>query len=333
MTKSELSEAGRRLIERLYAGNPAALSRAITEVENETAHAASLLAAVQKSTGKAITIGITGPPGAGKSTLVNALIGEYRAQDKTVAVIAVDPSSPLSGGAILGDRIRMAEHSHDTGVFVRSFASRGHLGGLSRTAGRVIDLMDAAGWDIILIETVGAGQSEVEVADIAAVKIVVSAPGLGDDIQAIKAGILEIADILVVNKCDQPLADQTKRSLKAMLKLKRQGSQDIPVLGTVATTSEGLPELVGEITIADEKQRLGTGLVDRKPRLRRNLAEALGQLAKQRLRQNTSPEIDALVSALESGETDYMAAAETLLDGGYLGAVADTAARARITGS
>jgi len=162
---------------------------------------------------------------------------------------------------------------------VRSFASRGHLGGLSRTAGRVIDLMDAAGWDIILIETVGAGQSEVEVADIAAVKIVVSAPGLGDDIQAIKAGILEIADILVVNKCDQPLADQTKRSLKAMLKLKRQGSQDIPVLGTVATTSEGLPELVGEITIADEKQRLGTGLVDRKPRLRRNLAEALGQLA------------------------------------------------------
>ncbi|MBT3787466.1 MAG: methylmalonyl Co-A mutase-associated GTPase MeaB [Alphaproteobacteria bacterium] len=316
MTTAGLSEAGQRLVEKILEGQPAALSRAMTEVENETGHAAALLAAVQKATGRAVTIGITGPPGAGKSTLVNALIGEYRQAGKTVGVIAVDPSSPLSGGAILGDRIRMAEHSHDPGVFVRSFASRGHLGGLSRTAGRVIDLMDAAGWDIILIETVGAGQSEVEVADIAAIKLVVSAPGLGDDIQAIKAGILEIADILVVNKCDQPLAEQTKRSLKAMLKLKQSGSQDIPVLGTVATTSEGLAELVSEIALQDEKQRRGDNLVDRKPRIRRNLAEAVGQLAKDRLRQNQSADIDALIVALESGETDYLAAAEAVLDGG-----------------
>jgi LAO/AO transport system kinase len=318
MKTARLSEAAIRLVDNLRAGQPAALSRAITEVENETVHAASLLAAVQKDTGQATTIGITGPPGAGKSTLVNALIGEYRQQGKTVGVIAVDPSSPLSGGAILGDRIRMAEHSHDSGVFVRSLASRGHLGGLSRTAGRVVDLMDAAGWQMILIETVGAGQSEVEVADLAAVKLVVSAPGLGDDIQAIKAGILEIADILVVNKCDQPMADQTKRALKAMLKLKQEGQRDVPVLGTVATTCEGLPELVVGIAAVDEKQRTHTGLVDRKPRIRRNLAEAVGQMAKHRFRQNISSEIDALVAALESGETDYMAAAEKVLDGDHL---------------
>jgi LAO/AO transport system kinase len=333
MTSGKLSEAGLRLVENVLAGKPAALSRAITEVENETEHAAALLAAVQTATGKAVTIGITGPPGAGKSTLVNALIGEYRNMGKSVGVIAVDPSSPLSGGAILGDRIRMAEHSHDPDVFVRSFASRGHLGGLSRTAGRVVDLMDAAGWQVILIETVGAGQSEVEVADVAAIKLVVSAPGLGDDIQAIKAGILEIADILVVNKCDQPLADQTKRSLKAMLKLKHKDAQDVPVLGTVATTSEGLPELISEISSADEKQRSGIGLADRKPRIRRNLAEAVGQLAKNRLKQNLSPEIDALVVALESGETDYVAAAQALLDGGQLAYDANLDPPALKTGS
>jgi LAO/AO transport system kinase len=323
---SKLSSSGKQLADRIIQGVPAALSRAITEVENETVHAAGLLAAVQSATGKAITIGITGPPGAGKSTLVNALIGQYRAQDKSVGVIAVDPSSPLSGGAILGDRIRMAEHSHDMGVFVRSIASRGHLGGLSRTAGRVVDLMDAAGWDVILIETVGAGQSEVEVADVAAIKLVISAPGLGDDIQAIKAGILEIADILVVNKFDQPMAEQTRRALKAMLKLKKQDAQDIPVLGTTATNGEGLPELVAEIDNQDQKQRTTVGLIDRKPRIRRNLAEAVGQLAKDRFRQNSSPDIDALVMALESGDTDYLAAAHKLLDGGQLGAESDTSA-------
>jgi GTPase len=229
----------------LRAGNRAALARLITEVENNTPQTGSILQRIAPDLGQATVVGFTGAPGAGKSTLVGAYVKTLRARGKSVGVIAVDPSSPLSGGAVLGDRIRMSEHSDDPDVFVRSLASRGHLGGLSRSASHVIDVMDAFGKDYIILETVGAGQSEVEVADIADVKIVVCAPGLGDDVQAIKAGILEIADILVVNKADNPLAERTARQLEA----RTVGglSAKVPVLKTIATEETGLEALADRI--------------------------------------------------------------------------------------
>uniref|UniRef100_UPI000E663A01 methylmalonyl Co-A mutase-associated GTPase MeaB n=1 Tax=Desertibaculum subflavum TaxID=2268458 RepID=UPI000E663A01 len=228
-------------------GERAALARAITAVENETGEALAVLAAIRARLGRALVLGVTGPPGAGKSTLVAALIGELRQRRLTVGVVAVDPSSPVTGGAILGDRIRMGRHAEDDGVFVRSLASRGHLGGLSRTAQRVIDVMDASGRDIVLVETVGAGQSEVEIAGIADLRIVVVAPGLGDEVQAIKAGILEIADMFVVNKADQPLAERTARQLAAAASLAERDGPPPQVLKTTATSGEGVAALADAV--------------------------------------------------------------------------------------
>ena len=222
---------------RLADGERVALARAITAVENDRSDAKAVLGAVYGRAGRAQVIGITGAPGVGKSTLLNALIASYRAAGLKVGVVAVDPSSPISGGAILGDRIRMSEHGGDVGVFVRSLAARGHLGGLSRAAARVVDVMDAAGFDIVIVETVGTGQSEVEIMDIAQTVLVVSAPGLGDDIQAVKAGILEIADILVVNKADMPLADRTEAQLRDALALGQRGDWEVPVMKTASPYS------------------------------------------------------------------------------------------------
>ena len=235
------------LLAELKAGAPAALAKAITLVENDGPWTAAILAAIAADVGAAQVIGVTGPPGSGKSTLINAFIHELRRRAKTVAVAAVDPSSPLSGGAILGDRIRMTEHLGDGGVFVRSLSSRGHLGGLSAATARVVDVMAAAGRDVIIVETVGAGQSEVEVADIADTKIVISAPGQGDAIQAIKSGILEIADILVVNKGDLPLAERTASDLRAMLELRVAADWAVPVLITEATTPRGIAALADAV--------------------------------------------------------------------------------------
>lgn len=207
------------LVEQVRAGSRRALARLLTLVENEDAGAAEALAALFPHTGKAWIIGITGAPGTGKSSLVNALAQVYRRKGRTVAIIAVDPTSPFTGGAILGDRIRMRDLSGDPGVFIRSMATRGSLGGLARTARDLVRVMDAAGFDIVLVETVGAGQSEVEIVRTAHTTLVVEAPGLGDDVQAIKAGILEIADILVVNKADRPGAQNTMRALRAMIEL------------------------------------------------------------------------------------------------------------------
>jgi LAO/AO transport system kinase len=233
------------LAERIRGGDRRALARAITAVENETAEAASIRAALAAHLGHAQVTGITGPPGAGKSTLVNALVKVLVGYGRRVAVIAVDPSSPLSGGAVLGDRIRMGEMQGHDAVFIRSLAARGHLGGLSRTAAQVIDVLDGAGFDDVLVETVGAGQSEVEVAKVAAHRLVVCPPGLGDDVQAIKAGILEIADAFVVNKADLPEAARTERELQAMLALRTGAAADVqpPVLKTVATNGEGVAAL------------------------------------------------------------------------------------------
>jgi LAO/AO transport system kinase len=211
------------LVDDVLSGSRRALARAITAVENNYTGADEVLSGLYPHTGRAHLIGVTGAPGTGKSSLVNQLALEYRRQQKTVAIIAVDPTSPFSGGAILGDRIRMRDLSGDSGVFIRSMATRGSLGGLARATADVVKVLDAGGFDIILIETVGAGQSEVDIARHAHTVLVVEAPGLGDDVQAIKAGILEIADILVVNKADDPRTDKTVRALRAMLDLAHPG--------------------------------------------------------------------------------------------------------------
>ena len=226
-------------LEALVNGDPRALARAISNVERHTDAGRSILLAIQPHLGRARVVGVTGVPGAGKSTLISRYVRELRQANKRVGVIAIDPSSPFSGGAVLGDRIRMAEHATDEGVFVRSLASRGQAGGLAPTATHVIDLMDAAGWDTIVVETVGAGQGEVDIADAADVRVVVCATGLGDGVQALKAGILEIADVLVVNKADLPGSTTMVNQLQAMLALRANDSRDVDVCETTSTTGQG----------------------------------------------------------------------------------------------
>ena len=220
----------------LRQGNRLALSRALTAVENGDPAGQDLISALFPHTGHAHLVGVTGAPGTGKSTLVNQLARTFRKDAKTgeqlkIAIIAVDPTSPFTGGALLGDRIRMQDLTGDSGIFIRSMASRGALGGLAHSTAAFTTLLDGAGFDLILIETVGAGQAEVDIARLAHTVIVVEAPGLGDDIQAIKAGILEIADILVVNKADQPGAENTVRALSAMLEMAQQGGSSLPLAG------------------------------------------------------------------------------------------------------
>ncbi|SDH80769.1 methylmalonyl Co-A mutase-associated GTPase MeaB [Roseospirillum parvum] len=265
------------LLPDLLGGRPAALARAITEVENETPAAADILAGVAPHLGRALVVGLTGPPGAGKSTLLSALIKIARDRGFTIGVVAVDPSSPRSGGALLGDRVRMNAHAEDPGVFLRSLSARGHLGGLSPMAARVVDLMDAAGRDLVLIETVGTGQSEVEIAELADTKVVVAAPGLGDGIQAIKAGILEIADILAVNKADLPGAEETRRHLAAMVGL---GGTSVPVLATTAESGDGVAALFE--AILDHAR--GHSAAARRADPGRRLAARLADSAAERLR-------------------------------------------------
>ena len=228
---------------RIRSGDRRAIARAITTIENGSDDALTLTAALAQAGGHARVIGITGPPGAGKSTLVNVLCKALLASGRSVAVIAVDPSSPISGGAVLGDRVRMGDVQGESRIFIRSLAARGHLGGLTRTTRDVVSVLDAARFDDVIVETVGAGQSEVEIAGIATTRIVVCPPGSGDDIQALKAGILEIADILVVNKADLAGADKTEHELRAMLALRAVGTRT-PVVKTVATTGEGVAELI-----------------------------------------------------------------------------------------
>lgn len=233
--------------QRLAAADRGAIARAISALENENADAPAVRAALAGRRGHARILGVTGPPAAGKSTLVNALIGAFRARGKTVAVLAVDPSSPVSGGALLGDRLRMTDHQDDEGVYIRSLAARGHLGGLTRTTRAILDVLDAARFDVVIVETVGAGQSEVEIAGVAETRLVVCPPDLGDEVQVIKAGVLEIADILVVNKSDMPLATRAEQQLLAMLAMRARTGWTPPVVRTVATTGEGVPALLAEI--------------------------------------------------------------------------------------
>lgn len=261
------------LADAAVAGDRRALARLLTAVENRSAVAEHAMRRLYPTAGRAHLVGITGPPGAGKSTLVAALIGEVRRAGRSVAVVAVDPSSPITGGALLGDRVRMQSYADDDGVFIRSMASRGHAGGLASTSAAAASLMDAAGFDLVLIETVGTGQSEVEVAAAADTTVVLEAPEMGDEVQAIKAGLLEVADLVVVNKGDKPGAQRTAAQLRAMLvatapkadpadrseAAARPRPKRPEVLITTAATGEGVPEL---LVALDRHRAAGRGGVD-----------------------------------------------------------------------
>ncbi len=237
------------LAERILQGEIRAAARLMRDIDDGMASAIGELKKLYPHTGRAFIIGVTGPPGAGKSTLTDKLIEAIRQQGKTVAVVAVDPTSPFTGGAILGDRIRMNRHAADPGVFIRSLGTRGHLGGLSRSTNDIVSVFDAMGWQVIIIETVGVGQDEVEIVRTAHTSLVVTVPGLGDDIQAIKAGILEIGDVFVVNKADRADADRTVRDLEMMIEMNHPGEGDWrpPVVKTVAQKHDGIAELIEKI--------------------------------------------------------------------------------------
>jgi LAO/AO transport system kinase len=238
------------LVERLLAGDRRALARIVTLIENRAPESRSILARLHAHGGRAHVVGMTGSPGAGKSTLVMQLTRELRKRGQRIGVVAVDPTSPFTGGAILGDRIRMQELAGDPNVFIRSMASRGNLGGLATATRDVVRALDAAGFDTIIIETVGAGQAEVEIVRAAQTVVVVTVPGMGDDIQAIKAGILEIADVFVVNKADRPGADQTAAELRMLLSLDAERKEHpwrVPIVKTSAATGEGIAELVDKL--------------------------------------------------------------------------------------
>jgi LAO/AO transport system kinase len=300
----------------VFAGDPRAIARAISLVEDDTPAGRALLQAIFARTGGAQVIGVTGAPGAGKSTLVDRLTLEIRKEDRTVGIIAVDPTSPFSGGAVLGDRVRMGRHFSDAGVFIRSMATRGHLGGLARATGDVALILDAAGKDVILIETVGVGQAEVDIARTADVSIVVFVPGTGDEIQALKAGIMEIADIFVVNQADRPGADTLVQAIAGNQSLRPAGAGEWrpPILKTVATTGDGVAELWSEIG-RFQRHSAAAAAGRRRARQAYRLRELLSQQFLQEL-ERTLPvgELDRLVDRITARELDPYSVADELLN-------------------
>ncbi|MGW1195977.1 methylmalonyl Co-A mutase-associated GTPase MeaB [Streptomyces sp. NPDC002536] len=308
------------LVEQAREGRPRAVARLISLVEGASPQLREVMAALAPLTGGAYVVGLTGSPGVGKSTSTSALVTAYRRMGKRVGVLAVDPSSPFSGGALLGDRVRMSEHASDPGVYIRSMATRGHLGGLAWAAPQAIRVLDAAGCDVVLVETVGVGQSEVEIASQADTSVVLLAPGMGDGIQAAKAGILEIGDVYVVNKADRDGADATARELNHMLGLgeaRAAGDWRPPIVKTVAARGEGIDEVVEAL----EKHRAWMEerdvLADRR---RRRAAHEVETIAVTALRERIGDlrgdrHLPALAERVVNGELDPYAAADELVAG------------------
>jgi len=305
------------LVEGVLSHNRRYLARLISMIEDEDSRALEALSLLFKHTGKAHIIGVTGPPGSGKSSLVTKLTAELRRRSKTIGIVCVDPSSPFTGGALLGDRIRMQEHSLDDEVYVRSMGTRGHLGGLSRATSDAVRAIDAFGKDVIFVETVGTGQSEVEVIDVAHTVIVTDVPGSGDDIQAIKAGIMEIADIFVVNKCDLPGIEKKVAEINAMLDIDpRERAWRPPVLLTNSRRGDGIPELLDTIRAHYEYLKESGGL--QKKGLQRS-REELQELMKYKLTRELSlklrgkPEYEEAIRQIAKREKDPYTVAEQLI--------------------
>jgi LAO/AO transport system kinase len=300
-------------------GNARALARLVSLAENASPQLRAVMTAIAPLTGRAHVTGLTGSPGVGKSTITSALIRIYRGRGLRVGVLAVDPTSPFSGGALLGDRVRMQDHATDDGVFIRSMASRGHLGGLSWTAPQAIRILDAAEFDVILVETVGVGQAEVEIASLADTTLVIIAPGMGDSIQAAKAGILEIADIFAVNKSDRPGAQEAVRDLRTMLAMARYGDADWkpPIVSTSAAAGEGIDDLAAGLD-AHWSWLAESGELDRRRRARAREEISAIAVAELRRRLGAMPgesRLEDLATAVASGSLDPFTAADELISG------------------
>jgi len=307
------------MVQKIIRGEQPAGARLIRRLEEGDPEGMEMLKLLYPNTGNAYVMGITGPPGSGKSTLVNCIISEFRQSGTKVAVVAIDPSSPISGGALLGDRIRMRCHSEDDGVFIRSMATRGHLGGLSRTTRETVLVFDAMGYEIVIIETVGVGQDEVEIAQFAHTTAVVSLPGMGDEIQVMKAGLLEIGDVLIVNKADKPGADDMVEQLRLMLEMKPSSDNGWrpPVLKTIAVKRQGIPELVD--TFRRHRQFLidsGTFSEHSFKREVHFLKKLVMEMAADKIFDNVSdsPFYHVILEDLKNRKIDPFAAAEKLTD-------------------
>jgi GTPase len=305
------------LAERILAGDKRALARAISLVENDDPRGWELVREIYPHTGRATVVGFTGPPGVGKSTLLGALTKLERERGRTVAVLSIDPSSPFTRGALLGDRIRLSDHFLDPGVFIRSMATRGALGGLSEAALQAALLMDAAGRDVVLLETVGVGQAEVDIIDHADTVVLVLMPGSGDSIQALKAGVMEIPDVIVVNKADHPLTDTMVREIKGVLALGPRAGWEVPIVRTEATRGSGIDELADKLDEHRAYIEAEGSLLERR---RRNLMNEVLAIAAARMRRELEaavrddPEVRELLDRVVSRELDPASAAGTILE-------------------
>lgn len=306
-----------QLVERIRGGDRRALARALTLVENGSGELREIMAGLAPYTGRSRVVGLTGPPGVGKSTTTNAVARAARVRGLTVAVLAVDPSSPFTGGALLGDRVRMQEHATDPGVFIRSMANRGHLGGLSWATPHALRVLDAAGFDMILVETMGVGQAEVDIAGQADTTVVLYAPGMGDSVQAAKAGVLEIADVLVVNKADRDGARATLRELRQMVAMKDRGDREWkpPIVMTVASEGEGIDELWDRMEQHLAHLEADGGLLARRRARARDEVRAivLDTLRSRMGGTGDAGDLDALAREVAEGGRDPYSAAEVLL--------------------
>jgi LAO/AO transport system kinase len=306
------------LAQRLLAGDKRALARAISLVEDDDPEGWGLVREIYPETGSAAIIGFTGPPGVGKSTLLGSLTKLERGRGRTVAVLSIDPSSPFTQGALLGDRIRLADHFLDPGVFIRSMANRGALGGLSEATLQAALLMDASGRDVVFLETVGVGQAEVDIIDHADTVVLVLMPGSGDSIQALKAGVMEIPDIIVVNKADHPLTDTMVREIKGVLALGPREGWQVPIVRTEAARDEGVPELAEKLAEHREYIEAEGTLSERR---RRNLLSEVLAIATNRMRRELEasiredPDVKELLDRVVSRELDPASAAATILEG------------------